>query len=339
MRATQLDEDNPDGTYYRDLNAAYFPSYPMEPAVCSIFEAQADREFDPTSINVFGCGSTLGNLLRFARNVETEKPFRFLAEVVGETVFFIRRENSPMEVIPGIYGYGHSFPEAYTTWDASARGSKTHQRIVRYELGDLNIAIRFEADGYIAEKSSDPKQTALPQSQKLGEDSLVSALAKSTINVNAHSGSDSLEVIRGSGSVPQSAVFDLKTRTIKKKYLDTILSEQLPRLWIRQIPSFILAYHKRGLIKPEEVTVHDVQPDIAKWEKDNERDVRRLISLIKKITDLAKATPGQKLEIRYQEGVGLELRKQFTGVTPVLPDELAARWAGQGHGTVEAVAP
>ena len=60
----------------------------MEPVVRSIFEAQPD--FKAQEVDVFGCGSTLGNLLRFARNVDTEKAFRFLVEVVGETVFFIR---------------------------------------------------------------------------------------------------------------------------------------------------------------------------------------------------------------------------------------------------------
>jgi len=94
-----------------------------------IFEARPD--FNAQEVDVFGCGSTFGNLLRFARNVETEKPFRFLVEVVGKTVFLIRRENSPKEVIADIRGYGHSFPEANTTWDADLQSSDTHQRIIR----------------------------------------------------------------------------------------------------------------------------------------------------------------------------------------------------------------
>jgi hypothetical protein len=53
-----------------------------------------------------------------------------------------------------------------------------------------------------------------------------------------------------------------------------------------------------------------------------------LITLIKNIGDFVKATPGQRLEIRYQYGAGLELRKQREGVTSVLPHELVARWAG-----------
>lgn len=335
--STQLEEDNPNVTYYRDPNAAYFPSYPMEPVVRSILESQIGHDFDPTTIDVFGCGSTLGNLLRFVRNVEAEKPFRFLVEVIGETVFFIRRENSPKQVIHGVRGYGHSFPKKYTTWDANVRDSKTHQRIIRYQLGELKVAIRFEADGYLADKVQSQAKTAGAWGQEADEDSLVSALAGSTINAKKHSDSTSLKIKPGSGSIPQSAVFDLKTRTIKKKLDDTTLSDQIPRLWIRQIPSLVLAYHERGFFRSNEVKVHDIKPDIIKWEEDNQRDVRKLIALIKRILDFVKARPSQKMEVRYRDGIGLELREQDTGVKPVLPDDLAARWAGQGKSNVEEV--
>lgn len=133
-------------------------------------------------------------------------------------MFFIRGQNSPKEAITDVRGSGHCFPEAYTTWDASGRGSETHQRIIRYGLVELNIAIWFEADDCIAKKELYPRENHSSSKPELDEDSLVSALAKSKINVNAHSSSGSLRLTRDSGSVPQSAIFDLKTRTIKKKY-------------------------------------------------------------------------------------------------------------------------
>ncbi|KAL3417065.1 geranylgeranyl pyrophosphate synthetase [Phlyctema vagabunda] len=327
-RPTKLLEDNPNGTYYRDPNAAYFPSYPMEPVVRSIFEARPD--FNAQEVNVFGCGSTLGNLLRFARKVETEKPFRFLVEVVGETVFLIRRENSPKEVIADIRGYGHSFPEANTTWDADVKSSDTHQRIIRYQLGHLNTMVRFEADGYLAEKVPTMKNYTSLTNQEVTEDSLVSALAGSTMIPHRPNNSDSLKVTRGQDAVPQSTVFDLKTRSIKKKPHDSTISDQIPRLWIRQIPFLVLAYHEYGLFRTEEVTVRDIKPDTTRWESDNEEDVRKLIGLIEKIADVVKAMPGRKLEVRYRPELGLELREQVEGVASVLPSDLAARWAVQG---------
>ncbi|CZS94332.1 uncharacterized protein RCO7_10301 [Rhynchosporium graminicola] len=328
-RPTKLAEDNPNGTYYRDPNAAYFPSYPIEPVVQSIFEECPD--FDAQGVDIFSCGSTLGNLLRFARNVETEKPFRFLVEVVGQTVFLLRRENSPKEAITDIRGYGHSFPEANTTWDADIKSSDTHQRIVRYQLGHLCIVMRFEADGYLVEEVPAKKTHASPINEKVGEDMLISALAENTISAHTPKNSDSLKIIRGQGSVPQSAIFDLKTRSIKKKKHDTTLSDQLPRLWIRQIPFLVLAYHDSGLFRSEEVTVRNIKPDVARWESEKKGDVRKLIDLIKKITVVVKDTPGRKLEVLYRYGTGLELRDQVEGVASVLPEYLAAQWTARGN--------
>lgn len=65
-----------------------------------------------------------------------------------------------------------------------------------------------------------------------------------------------LKVLRGGNQVPQSAVFDLKTRSIKKMDVDTI-AEELPRLWISQIPNFILAYHTQGVFN--DIQIHDVR--------------------------------------------------------------------------------
>ena len=301
----------------------------MEPVVRSIFEARPD--FNGKEFDVFGCGSTLGNLLRFARNVETEKPFRFLVEVVGETVFLIRRENSPKEGIADVRGYGHSFPEANTTWDADVRKSESHQRIIHYHLGHLSVAIRFEADGYLAEKAPTKETNASCSKRELDEKAFLSALAGNTISAHTPKNADNLKVTRGEGSVPQSAVFDLKTRSIKRKHLDTTIADQVPRLWIRQIPSFVLAYHDFGLFRSEEVTVRDVKSEVAKWERDHNQDIRKLISLIEKIADVVKATPGRKLEVRYQNGSGLELREQVEGVASVLPNDLASQWAGQNN--------
>lgn len=98
----------------------------MLPAIEAILKQNPD--FDTKGIDIVGCGSTLGNLLRFARNID--KKFRMIVECVGSTVFFIRRENSPTQTIPDVRGYGHTFPEAYTTWDAAVRGSETHQRVI-----------------------------------------------------------------------------------------------------------------------------------------------------------------------------------------------------------------
>jgi len=255
------------GDYFRDPNAARFPTYPMEPVVRSIFETNPN--FRCLDINLFACGSTLGNLLRFVRKIDVDKPFRFLVEVVGDTVFFIRRESSPDELIRDVRGYGHAFPEANTTWDPDMRGSESHQRIVRYSFGGLDCLIRFEGDGYLENKVPEQKRVSPNQAKAaIDEDSLISALSGNIISTQMNSQMKTLTVTKGSQSVPQSAIFDIKTRAAWKK--EGTLSEQLPRLWLRQIPYFILACHKRGVFAPADIEVKDIRPDVAAWERENE---------------------------------------------------------------------
>ena len=137
--ARRLQEDN--GTYYRDPNAAHYPDYPLAPAVKATLDAIGSK---PVNTDIFACGATLGHLLRFTRGAD--KAFRLNVQVVGKTMFLIRKENDPKEVIEGVRGFGHSFPDAYTSWPSEVKGSETHQRIVQYQLGGLQFLVRFECD-------------------------------------------------------------------------------------------------------------------------------------------------------------------------------------------------
>lgn len=118
---------------FRDINAARYASYPLEPTFRSL-QAMQPR-YDLQAVDIVGCGSTIGNLLRFAGS--ESKTFRFDVDFIGNTVLFVRKESSPTELITDLRGYGHTFTEAYTTWDSEVRSSCSHQRIIHYE---------FEAD-------------------------------------------------------------------------------------------------------------------------------------------------------------------------------------------------
>ena len=138
----QLKQDR--GDYFRDPNAAKYPTYPIEPAIRTVLAESSD--LPNTKIDLFACRSTVGNLLRFVRAVD--KPFRFDVEVAGNTVFFIRKEKSPTELIPGVHGYGYTFPESYTTWERDVKSSENSQRLITYDFNGLRRIIRFESDGY-----------------------------------------------------------------------------------------------------------------------------------------------------------------------------------------------
>ena len=310
-KATKLPEDS--GEYFRDKNAARYPKHPMEPAVLALLAT------DPTirtMLDVIACGSTIGGLLRFVRN--QDNPFRILVELVGDTIFLLRRENSPDELIPGIYGYGHTFPEAYTCWDPDVKGSVSHQRLVRYSFGKLQLVVRFEGDGYLAKT---------PYSSKISEDATADDLIQGlTVAENISeevSPETKLNIQRAGEVVGQDFVFDLKTRSIKKMDLDH-LAEELPRMWVAQIPNFILAYHTSGVFNNIEVA--DVHKDVKEWEKTHNKELSKLAALVHKIIAEVRERPNGKLELRHDRSGTLEFREQLPDAGDVLSTETKGLW-------------
>lgn len=321
----KLEEDK--GNYFRDPNAARFPIYPLEPAVRTILSE--NESLETQKIDLFACTSTMGSLLRFVRRVN--RPFRFFVEVVGNTVFFIRHENSPTELISGVKGYGHTFPEAYTTWDADVKGSASHQRLLRYNFAGLDCIIRFECDGYLGSKVPGGVKmlaTTSDQQKAKEKDDVASILDGMKISSSPRGGeghSGPLQIKKAGQKIPQDAVFDLKTRGGWRKDL-TVLEDELPRYWIAQIPHFILARHNAGVFN--NINVQHIAEDVKKWQQESQTDIRRLSWLLHKITAVAKARKDGKLEVRCKSLEALELREQDTDKHNVLPSELKLRWMG-----------
>ncbi|KAH9905798.1 hypothetical protein F4778DRAFT_679493 [Xylariomycetidae sp. FL2044] len=322
------------GKYYRDKNAARFPKHPMEPSIVSLLATQPQARLDK-AIDIVACSSTLGNLLRLTRG--QDKLFRILVEVVDGTVFLIRRENSPTELIEGIYGFGHTFPENYTTWDEDVRGSDNHQRILRYSFGDLNLLLRFGADGYMIDEAkmstkaqTSAKTTSMPSSISDLEASLIGA------QISTVSSAPQAEVSLKSGGkmVDQSLVFDIKTRSIKKKDQD-VLGEEIPRLWVAQIPTFILAYHRNGLFKNEDILVRDVRDDVKTWERDNVQTLSKFAALLHQIVDIAHHAASKKIEICHTRAGTLDIREQLPGCGDALSSSVVAQWQASKEPDVE----
>lgn len=319
----RLQEDK--GDFFRDPNAARFPTYPLEPAVRALL--MGNQSLTTQSIDLFACSSTLGSLLRFVRRVE--KPFRFFVESVGNTVFFNRHENSPKELIAGVRGYGHTFPEAYTTWDASVKGSASHQRLLRYEFAGLDCIIRFECDGYLKSSVSDAaNELALERTPKDAEETdNITAMMDSVTMTSLSTGSEMPDVVlnvkKRGRMIPQDVVFDLKTRSSWKKGLN-VLEEELPRYWAAQIPNFILAHHESGVFN--DIQVLNIENDVKRWEQQNQVAIRRLCWLIHKIMAVTKAREDGKLEVCWKSLETLELREQDTDGHDVLPLALRLRW-------------
>lgn len=318
------------GEYFRDENSARFPDFPLQPMLEAVITEKPD--FEVRDIDIIACGSTLGNLLRFVQGQDT--PFRMLVEVVDNTVCFMRRENSPRELISGVYGYGHTFPEAYTSWSREVKGSESHQRVIKYDLAGFKCLVRYEVDGYLPEalgKEDDkPKSDQRPSEDVTELEELLSSdMQKAMVSNMPESAEDAASrplktEIRGK-RIPQSALFDLKTRSIKKKHEEDTLESQIPRLWLRQIPNFILGYHSYGLF--HDISIHHVSAAIEKWEEDQQATLTKFAVLLNKITAFARSMESGKLEItREEDSSVLSLREQCDDAGRAFPPHITKLW-------------
>ncbi|XWW92786.1 hypothetical protein V2A60_000713 [Cordyceps javanica] len=329
----QLKQDS--GPYYRDRNAAYYPDFPLEASVEAIMKMNSDADKAPSMgpINIVGCASTLGNLLRFARGESST--FRILVEVVGTTVHFIRREKSPREIIPDVFGYGHTFPESYTTWDKSVRGSASHQRILKYHFGGLTLLVRFEGDGYLPHHASASLFKDAGREKKVDAASVDDLVASLSVSHKAPSTNGSLTISDGGHAVPSRAVFDLKTRSVHRKAdEDGIIAKEMPRLWLRQMPTLILAYHEKGVFR--DINVKDVRAGVDKWQEENQEILARFAGLLGRIVDFAREHKVSKLEMTCDEGSDiLYVREQIAVQMTAFSPRVEHRWKSwlTNHGT------
>jgi len=287
------------GTYVRDQNGARFPDHPIQLAVQALFAL--DERFDPSSVDITGCASSVGDVLRFVRSVDST--FRFDVELVGNTLFLVR--NCKNDVIPDVQGYGHSFLDTFTSFGQDDGKVKSHQRIISYDLAHLKCVIRFECDGYMAEW-----------------DNQSTVLRKPVINLPKLKEPDSINMEEKGMVVPQDSVLEIKTRAATRG--DVEKAEHLPRLWLRQIPFFINGYHSQG--KFVDVRVQNVREDITKWETEHQDEIKRLASVLRQLITEVKKANHLKLEL-CREGSGpLQLREREGTTNKALTDSWERRW-------------
>lgn len=320
-----LEQDS--GAYFRDINAAYYTRFPMEPAIRALFTMRPD--FEATKIDVVGCGNTMGNLLGFVES--SDRSFQFNIEVIGNTVFLIRKGALPKELIPDVRGYGHTYPEAYTSWDAGLGGSVSHQRLVKYRFGGLNCLLRCEGDGYLMDKAvsgniQSEAHSTLSGRPENNETSSLLEKAGSLFVSEIPATDTNLLVQRAGKEIPQHAIFDIKTRSNRKE-LD--MNEIYPRLWVGQIPNFIIAYHTSG--KFGNAQIQDVRDDLKRWERINEELLRDFNTILRQLIEMAKQSKGQRIEVR-RSGVGpLQIGRIEEKEGSALPPDLRAKWTGMPY--------
>jgi hypothetical protein len=89
-----------------------------------------------------------------------------------------------------------------------------------------------------------------------------------------------LKVSKRGRYISRLAVFDLNTRSAKKMNVQTV-EEEMPWLWTRQIPNFVLAHHTLGRFN--NIRAQDVREEMRHWEETQQPALVKFANLLQMI--------------------------------------------------------
>ncbi|KAI9767393.1 MAG: hypothetical protein M1839_004512 [Geoglossum umbratile] len=278
-----------EGTFFVDQNTARCPEYPAEALFRSLAIMRPD--FSMRDVDLVTDRNCLRKLLRFASG-STDRSFRIDISIVCGTMIFRRWEEETRQTILGSQhiGYGHNFESESTTFDPNLRESCGHHRVVRYRLGGLHCVLRFEADGYFSDSEGAPSTNEGESGEKFADDvDLLDKLQTLSLSHDDKPGPRAVEVIHRGRTVPLPSLIEIKTRSIKKVLN---LSDITPQLWFSQTPYLYVAYHNAGMFM--KLDKHTTSAEFVRWEDQHQKQLLKLIGLIKKLKDIAEGVEGKR---------------------------------------------
>lgn len=134
--------------------------------------------------------------------------------------------------------------------------------------------------------------------------------------------------------IRQQEVTDIKTRS--KTVKGDALYKEMPRLWISQTPTFILARHDDGFF--DDVQISDVTPRVNRWEAEHQQLLGRLASLLRHIRNKSQCHNLGQFEIVLSKHGNIEIRSQTreagTAFSPTVERDWS-EWLAKGRSKAE----
>ncbi|KAI8941185.1 hypothetical protein NX059_002422 [Plenodomus lindquistii] len=338
----QLPRDK--GMYWVDQNGDRVAKFQFEP----IFQALA--VMNPTvrfeEVDVVVNRNTLQKLYSFVQYKRSYSQFFVDLDMIGNTMFIGRREKNAK--IWTQSGHGRSFEKMFTTEDPDLKDVDGHHRIVRYQLGSLDLVVRMEADAYVeeqeelAEMDLDEKKgyadACFAAAEELLESGEDGTLDPSSHHNNVQEAKDlpneffrNLFGAFGSSSdvIPHSnqchtQVITQGRLTTHNQSLELKCNERKPeaaqQIWFGRVPRIVYGKHKTGSVcNPEEIRW--TQSDFEAWAAapQTQGDLRKLVWLLSEIRSLVlNKTNGHAVLVAMEKGAPLQIfqAKQSWGALP-----------------------
>ncbi|KAH8752665.1 hypothetical protein F5882DRAFT_368496 [Hyaloscypha sp. PMI_1271] len=319
------------GMHFIDQNASRIPTYPFEVVFQAIEVMRPSLRFD--TVDVLINRNSMRKLLDFCHG-RNQDSFRINLHIVRNTLIIERCEKNAKEMIRGSggSGYGHNFERTFTQLPSGLEDSSSHHRVLRYSLGDLSCAIRFEVDACykLPEETKSPEKEEISEAPRDETTSLVDSfdslqIRAPTLNSNVSPHISVCVVPRGIITA-QSSTAEIKTRTKSSS-----LSKILPQLWFGRTPYLITGHHTNGTF--DSVNISHVRDQFEDWERKeaNQNALRKLASLLSQLREAVKRAKEKACIGIYERGVkpvALHVFVSKQGRKP-LPEHVVMKyWAG-----------
>ena len=201
----------------------------------------------------------------------------------------------------GDSGYGHSFEQNFTGFPPELRDSAGHHRVLKYEFGGLQLAVRSKVDAQYdesatgtllvealtntASKNTMSRDDATNLIDLFGSLELTPEKNAATDKL-ANTGTSSVSVISCGTLTPQSKTAEVKTcqKSFRPEW------KLMPQLWFGRTPYLIQGRHENGTF--EEVKILQAGRGFESWESDHRTQaaLRKVASLLVELREAIRGS-------------------------------------------------
>ncbi|KAF4974933.1 hypothetical protein FZEAL_8196 [Fusarium zealandicum] len=280
------------GFHFIDQNSFRVPKHPFEVVFQAMGTMNPTKKFD--GIDVLVNRNSLRHLLDFCHG-RCGESFRINLYMVQNTLVIERCEKSARHMIRGSHrsGFGHNFEKAVTVAPTGMSDIAGHHRVLRYDLGGLNCAVRFEVDATwpLATDESRHQSDEGTGAASIGD--LTKSLGglkvedpKPRYAKQKSTKTASVQVIARGTLTPHSQAAEIKS----VRPNGAALGKMLPQLWFGRTPYLIRGYHVDGNFS--QIKVDSIDKDLRGWEtrESNQTALRKMAALIGQLRDAVKGS-------------------------------------------------
>lgn len=263
-------------------------------------------------VDVLANRNSLRKLLDFCAG-RRQDSFRINLHLVDRTLVIERCERSARELIRGYQnaGFGRTFEGAFTKYPPGLEDSAAHHRVLRYQIGNLSCAVRFEVDACYKPK------------EKEGDEAEVLASAIQQLSMGDSAG-ESQGGLLPQGTVPMAQSLAAEIKTASKPKGPGMF---MPQLWFGRTPWLIVGRHSDGCF--EQIKITDTKSHFADWEGKQQTNLRKLAAVLAELREAVEANGGGNCVAICEKlkGTGPPVIKVFpsTVARKAVPDDLRAK--------------